>query len=156
VPAPHFRYNRTIDMPVSIVWIALVEPDLVAGWLAEAEIDPVAGGRFDLHWDAATSIGRTTGQIEKIEPEQLLVVDFAQIGRVSFSLQQTASGTRGTSTELTVALWSQPHQRPLAALAHRYLADFDQLERLLHGHYRSQHPPEQHPVFPVETPRRLS
>jgi uncharacterized protein YndB with AHSA1/START domain len=156
VPAPHFSYTRVIDMPVSIVWIALMEPDLVSGWLAEAQIEPRVGGRFDLDWDPSTSIGRTSGRIDRLDTERLLVVDLAQLGRLSFSLQQIESGTRGTSTQLTVTLWSQPSQYPLAALAHRYLADFAQLDDLLHGHHRSQHPPEQHPAFPVETPRRLS
>jgi len=134
----------------------LVESELVSGWLAEAEIDPSEGGRFDLLWDTNIGLPATRGTIAQIIPEQLVVVDLLELGRLAFTLREVDSGTRGTSTALTVSLWSQPQQMDLAAIAAPYLSDFDQLERLLHGHHRSQESATQYPAVPVHTPRRLS
>ena len=41
-------FGRRLDLPRGIVWDALVDPVLVSGWLGEADIEALPGGRFDV------------------------------------------------------------------------------------------------------------
>ena len=42
------EFARELEFSPVIVFDALVDADLVAGWLAEAEIEAAPGGRYDL------------------------------------------------------------------------------------------------------------
>jgi uncharacterized protein YndB with AHSA1/START domain len=49
VPVVELILQRTIDLPPVIVWDALVDPDLLAGWLGE--VRPLAEGATAVHPD---------------------------------------------------------------------------------------------------------
>jgi uncharacterized protein YndB with AHSA1/START domain len=134
IAASRFEIERRIGLPPPIVWDALVDPDLVIGWLAGASIDPRVGGHYDLTWqrDGARRVG--PGVITELREGRLLTVDAAQHGVLSFRLEDAAGGSRGTSTRLrlSVKLGADP------LFAARARADWetrlDQLEDLLRGH----------------------
>jgi uncharacterized protein YndB with AHSA1/START domain len=67
----HVRYVRRLAFPVERVWAALTIPERIADWLGDAEVDPVAGGRYHISSfrDDATSGGWT---IRRIAPPRLL------------------------------------------------------------------------------------
>jgi uncharacterized protein YndB with AHSA1/START domain len=44
------RFERHLPYPVEVVWSALTEPQRLLRWWGEVDIDPRAGGRFDLTW----------------------------------------------------------------------------------------------------------
>ena len=128
------EFSREYDLPVSIVWDALVDEDLVEGWLASARIDPRIGGQYLLHWLSGASLGPTTGVIEAIEPRRRLEVDTDNIGRLAFVLESLHGGTRGSSTELRLTIHVDTEPRLLASTHAYWQSNFDQLEDLLRGH----------------------
>lgn len=99
---------RVIDLPRSIVWDGLVDPVLVEGWF-----DPalrLVGGEPDVV------------VLERHDPE-LLRVDAAGLGALTFSADEVEGGTRGTSTRLSVTSELGDWEDRL-----------DRLEDLLRGH----------------------
>ena len=68
VSGSDLRFTRDYDLPVEIVWDALIDPDLVVGWLADATIEPRVGGVFDLEWIGPTYLAPTRGEIVRLEP----------------------------------------------------------------------------------------
>lgn len=119
---------------MSIVWDALVDEDLVEGWLAAARIDPRVGGRYLLHWQSGASLGPTTGVIAAIEPRRLLRIETDNIGSLAFTLESLPGGTRGTSTEVRLVIRVDTEPRLLASTHAYWQSNFDQLEDLLRGH----------------------
>jgi uncharacterized protein YndB with AHSA1/START domain len=134
VSTSELEFSREYDLPVAIVWDALVDEDLVEGWLASARIDPRVGGRYLLHWLSGTSLGPTTGVIEAIEPRRRLTIDTNNIGRLSFVLESLPWGTRGSSTEVRLTIQVDTEPRMLASTHAYWQTNFDQLEDLLRGH----------------------
>ncbi|MEO9015701.1 MAG: SRPBCC domain-containing protein [Terrimesophilobacter sp.] len=134
IAASRFDIERRIELPPAIVWDALVEPELVVGWLARASIDLRIGGRYDLAWqrDGVRRVG--PGVITELREHKLLTVDAAQHGELSFRLNEVPGGSRGTSTQLRLSV--KVGVDPLFAA--RVRADWgtrlDQLEDLLRGH----------------------
>lgn len=126
--------ERTIELPPTIVWDALIDPDLVVGWLADAAIDPRIGGRYDLTWQRDGVRRVAPGIITQLRQGRLLTVDAAQLGMVSFRLTDVPGGSRGTSTrlQLQVTLGVDPE---FAAHVHAdWETRLDQLEGVLRGH----------------------
>lgn len=134
IAVARFDIERKIELPPPIVWDALVDPGLVIGWLAGASIDLRVGGRYDLAWqrDGVRRVG--PGVITELREGEVLTVDAAQHGVLSFKLQEVPGGSRGTSTllRLSVKLGLDP------VFAARVRADWetrlDQLDDLLRGH----------------------
>ncbi len=107
------RIERTIDLPREIVWEALVDPVLVAGWLHPHEqlAEGVEGVVVD-------------------EPEVLEVVS-PEFGRVRVVLTPVLGGPRGTSTRLRLEVDDgSTGSGSQGALWERRL---DQLDELLRG-----------------------
>src|SRR6476646_8427095 len=72
------RYERRLAHPIDRVWAAVTEPGELRGWLADAEIDLVAGGRVRLRWLNTDDEGNeavATGQVSALDPPR--VVQFA-------------------------------------------------------------------------------
>ncbi|MBC7590190.1 MAG: SRPBCC domain-containing protein, partial [Salinibacterium sp.] len=44
------HFERMYEFAPLIVWDALIDADLVSGWLADALIDPRPGGEYTLRW----------------------------------------------------------------------------------------------------------
>src|SRR5215213_9511759 len=53
------RFERRLNHPVQKVWAAHTEPDRLAEWLAEADLDLVEGGSVELRWQNTDEHGNT-------------------------------------------------------------------------------------------------
>ena len=126
-------FERDYEFPRVIVWDALVDSELVSGWLAEAEIVPEVGGQYNLTWPRRNAAS-TFGRITVLQSLERLWVETTDAGRLQFELEELPGGSRGTSTRLrlTVDVEIEP------AFAPRVQADWElaleQLEELLRGH----------------------
>ncbi|HEV7951000.1 MAG TPA: SRPBCC domain-containing protein [Glaciihabitans sp.] len=125
--------TRRIDMPPSIVWDCLIDDDLVSGWLAEASIEPVVGGRYNLHWQGGFSLADTTGRITELIARQVLCIETSNIGLVTIELAETRGGTRGRMTTITLTLRDHTDPRFTASSIAHWNCNFDQLEELVLG-----------------------
>lgn len=128
------EFERSYDLPRTIVWEALLDPDLLAGWLAEARVDPRVGGRFDLSWQTRHGLADTEGVIARLDFPVRLDIDTSNIGRLEFSLEELPDGTRGTATRLHVSIDAATEPRFLATTRAYWRCNLDQLEELLRGH----------------------
>jgi uncharacterized protein YndB with AHSA1/START domain len=134
VSTSQLDFSREYDLPVSIVWDALVDEDLVEGWLAAASIEARVEGAYSLHWLSGGGLAPTTGVITAIEPRRRLSIDTDNIGSLDFTLVAIPGGTRGTSTEVRLTIRVDTDERLLASTRAYWQSNFDQLEDLLRGH----------------------
>ena len=134
MPGSQLRFEQVYDLPPEIVWDALVDPDLVSGWLAEADIEPRIGGRFDLDWRHFEPARVTTGEIVELLAPQQLVVDTDNFGVTTLRLTQLSTGTRGSSTQLTVVVDALADLQFTPMIAATWRLSLEQLDELLHGH----------------------
>lgn len=128
------QFWRSYDLPAAIVWDALVDEDLVEGWLAAARIDAREGGLYWLGWQGGATLAPTNGTITAIEPPRLLAIETDNIGNLEFTLESVPGGTRGTSTDLALTILVDTEPRLLASTHAYWQSNFDQLEALLRGH----------------------
>jgi len=128
------RFEREYEFSPTIVWAALVDADLVSGWLAEATVVPEVGGEFNLQWSHRVGQPTTLGRVTVLHPLERLDVDTATMGRWQFDLREIPGGSRGTSTQLTLTV--DVELEPVFAPRVRadWLTNLDQLEDLLRGH----------------------
>jgi len=139
--APHARvFRRLIDLPRVIVWDAIVDPVLVAGWLGEAEIEAEPGGRFEVRPGAPEGRrppGLGPGRITSLTAPAELEVECETDGgpmRVRFVLDDVPGGPRDRSTALSITVSPPaPLARPDEASA-AWLTHLDLLPGLLRGH----------------------
>ena len=118
----------------TIVWDALIDADLVSGWLADALIDPQLGGEYTLRWLNSDSAASDAGRIERCEPYSELEVQSATFGTLRFTLDQVPGGSRGTSTLLSVDITTPTEPAFAARVRADWLTNLDQLADLLRGH----------------------
>jgi uncharacterized protein YndB with AHSA1/START domain len=122
------------ELPREIVWDALVDSDLISGWLAEADVEPRIGGRFDLDWSHLERGFRTEGEIVELIGLRTLVVDMSSFGRTTFTLDEVNGGPRGSSTLLTVDVHAIADPEFSGTVSATWRLSLEQLEHLLHGH----------------------
>ena len=134
MPGSQLRFEQVYDLPPEIVWDALVDPDLVSGWLAEADIEPRIGGRFDLDWRHFDDVRATTGEIVELLAPLELVVDTDNFGTTTLRLTELPTGSRGRSTRLTVVVDALADLQFTPMIAATWRLSLDQLDELLHGH----------------------
>ncbi len=127
-------FSRSYDLPRSIVWDAIVDDDLVAGWLAEATIDPRVGGEYVLEWMTWERPLTTVGVIRALQPRTFLAVDTDNIGSFEFTLVPVPGGTRGESTDLRLAAVIDDRPELRSTIRAYWQTNLDQLESLLRGH----------------------
>lgn len=89
------RFERRLAHPVERVWAALTEPEQLAAWLAEADIELAAGGRVELRWlntdqDGNQAVAR--GTITTLEPPRLLEMDTDIHGLLRWQLRPDGEG----------------------------------------------------------------
>ena len=126
--------SRDLDLPRVIVWDALVDADLVSGWLADAEIEPIAGGRYNLVWVHRQGFEPTFGRITQLQHPERLAIDTSNTGRLEFRLESMDGGFRDTWTRLTVTVVDDVDDaQAVARLTADWLCNLEQLEELLHG-----------------------
>jgi uncharacterized protein YndB with AHSA1/START domain len=110
------RLERHLDHPVEEVWAALIEPEQLVRWLAEAEIDPAVGGRVVLRWLNTDDRGNQAvmrGTITKLMPNSILEINSDIHGLLRWELQRDGSGcTLRFSSALPV-----PNDQVMVALA---------------------------------------
>ncbi len=127
-------FSRSYDMPRSIVWDAIVDDELVAGWLAEARIDARVGGEYVLEWMTWERPLTTVGVIRALQPRTFLAVDTDNIGSFEFTLVPVPGGTRGESTDLRLAAVIDDQPALRSTIRAYWQTNLDQLESLLRGH----------------------
>jgi uncharacterized protein YndB with AHSA1/START domain len=125
-------FERRLAFPVDRVWAALTRPEEIIGWLAEAEIQPVAGARVWLRWlnagpDADPAMA--TGIITALDPPRLLEYVTSLHGALRWELEPDADGSRLRFTNLR----PRPAEDPAELLAGWHV-HLDFLERALAGH----------------------
>ena len=91
------RFERRYDATPEELWSALTEPDRLARWLADAEIDLRVGGRFHLAWNESDGTQETDGTILALEPGRLLELNWTYPGEpdsvARFELRPDGDGT---------------------------------------------------------------
>jgi len=134
VSVNELQFERDYDLPRGIVWAALVDPVLVSGWLGEADIEPVPGGRYRLDWLGSPHFPGTDGTIGAIlEPEHLTIAS-ERHGNFDFRLDELEGGSRGTSTRLRLTVTAVIDTPFAGRVRETWLAALEQLAELLRGH----------------------
>ena len=128
------RLTRDLDLPRVIVWDALVDQDLVSGWLGEAAIVPVVGGEYNLTRVHLPDTPTTFGRITVLQPLERLHIDTTDVGLLEFALEERAGGSRSTSTRLTLTVTIDLDPSALPRVRADWLVCLDQLDELLRGH----------------------
>lgn len=137
VDARTLHFEREYELPRAIVWDALVDEDLVSGWLAQAEIEGMLGGTYILHWTHREPQLEWTGRIVAMDEPSLLEVeasDPTSASTIRFDLVPIDGGSRGTSTRLLVSVGVVIDREFESRLMADWLTNLDQLEDLLRGH----------------------
>ena len=127
-------FERDFEFAPVIVWDALVDADLVSGWLAEAVIDPVVGGEYNLRWSNRVGQPESLGRITAMQPLERLHVDTITVGLLRFELEEIEGGGRGTSTRLVLRVDVEVEPAFAARVKADWMTSLDQLDDLLHGH----------------------
>jgi uncharacterized protein YndB with AHSA1/START domain len=90
------HFERRYDAAPEAVWDALVEPEQLRGWLAEARVEPRVGGRVELEFGDSPG-ERTVGTIRVFDPPRVLEYDWSYEGEpdsvVRFELRPEGEGT---------------------------------------------------------------
>jgi uncharacterized protein YndB with AHSA1/START domain len=91
------RYERWLAHPAERVWAALTQPEQIAAWLADADIDLREGGTVELRWLNTNNEGGKTvarGTVTRCEPPRWLEFDTDVHGRLRWQLTPLADGCR--------------------------------------------------------------
>ncbi len=134
-------FGRRLDLPRVIVWDALVDPVLLSGWLGEADIEPVPGGRFDVRPGAPAArrpAGLGRGVVVAIAaPGELEVESAGEDGDASMRLRvvldDVPGGPRDRSTEITVTVTTATPLPDPEEVGASWRTHLDLLTGLLHG-----------------------
>lgn len=104
------HFERHLAHPVEEVWAAITEPEQLAAWLAEAEIELVEGGEVTLRWlntDTEGNHATAHGTITRLEPPRLLEMETDIHGTLRWHLVAEEDGCllTFTSVHAMAALW---------------------------------------------------
>jgi uncharacterized protein YndB with AHSA1/START domain len=93
------RFERRLEASVEEVWDALVDPERLRRWLAEASVDAREGGSVELRFTDETG-GRVSGTIRVFDPPRTLEYEWRFEGErdsvVRFELRASDGGTELT------------------------------------------------------------
>jgi hypothetical protein len=109
---------RRIDFAPAVVWEALVDPDLVSGWLHPE----------------ATFLPRDGGDVELLEEPSELVAETALFGRVEIRVAPAPGLARAVATDLLICAGPEVDPPFLPALVAVWAQRLDRLDDLLRGH----------------------
>jgi uncharacterized protein YndB with AHSA1/START domain len=98
--SPALRFERRLAKPPEAVWTALTEPESIARWLATAEVEPRAGGRFHLDFHGGQSI--VDGRITRWEPHCLIEYSWPEKNANGASLVRWELFPAGAGTRLVL------------------------------------------------------
>ncbi|MGL4339025.1 MAG: SRPBCC domain-containing protein [Rhodoglobus sp.] len=127
-------FEREYEFAPLIVWDALVDAELVSGWLAEATITAERGGHYILRWLNRDVPAFSAGVITVFQPGRELEVSYPATGSLYFRLEERAGGHRGTSTFLSVEMTAAIESVFAARVKADWITNLDQLDDLLRGH----------------------
>jgi uncharacterized protein YndB with AHSA1/START domain len=85
------RFERRLSHPIEKVWSALTEPEELAGWLAEADLELVEGGPIELRWLNTDDQGNSTvvrGAITELDPPHVIEYDTDVHGVLRWELRE--------------------------------------------------------------------
>ncbi|MGF7233628.1 MAG: SRPBCC domain-containing protein, partial [Frankia sp.] len=85
------RYERHLRHPVAAVWAAITEPEQLVAWLADAQLEPIEGGKVVLTWLNTDDEGNraiASGTVRRWEPPHLAEFDIDIHGRLRFELDE--------------------------------------------------------------------
>ena len=103
-----------VPAPPEEVWQALTEPERLEEWFAnEVELDVRPGGAGLFRWDDGEE---RRAVVREVEPEERLVLDWDDEGRVVFTLEEVPDGTRISVREVSRE-WSTALELRASALA---------------------------------------
>lgn len=88
-------FERCIRHPVERVWRFISQPEHTVAWLAEAEIEPVEGGKVLLRWLNTDDEGNQAvacGTVTAYRPPHVLELDTDIHGRLRWELEGDGSG----------------------------------------------------------------
>ncbi len=127
-------FERDLEFPPSVVFDALIEPDLLSGWLADADVEPQLDGCYDLVWLTSSSYPPTQGTITALDEPELLAVETDNRGTIRFQLESYPGGAFGTATRLVTTVQVAVDAAFLPRVKADWLSNLDQLDGLLRGH----------------------
>jgi uncharacterized protein YndB with AHSA1/START domain len=110
------RFRRHLAHPIERVWAALTDPAELIGWLGDAEVELVAGGRFVVRWLNTDERGNRAvyrGSITRLDPPRRLEVSGDIHGVLRWELRPDAGGTLLTFSS-TLALPEEYRTKVLA------------------------------------------
>ncbi|MGE0599501.1 MAG: SRPBCC family protein [Dehalococcoidia bacterium] len=91
------RFERTLPYSVERLWSALTDEAELRVWLAEAVVEPVLGGRFELDFSVTGDSGRSLGHVTAVEANRYIeftwFADRLEDSRVRFEIFPAADGT---------------------------------------------------------------
>ena len=128
------EFERRLEFPPAIVFDALIDADLLGGWLAHTVVEPHLGGSYDLVWLNSTSFPPTHGTITEFDEPNRLSIDTDNRGGFHFQLEPQVGGPRGTSTLLTVRVSVSVDVAFIPRVTADWQSSLDQLDALLRGH----------------------
>ena len=134
MPDADLILQRTIDLPPIIVWDALIDPDLLAGWLGEVRIFSTDSPRFHILWPGAGARQSTAGTVVEFEAPRRLCIETDNRGIIGCTLVSIPGGLRGSSTELTLRVDVEIELAFATKVRDEWQTSLNRLERLLHGH----------------------
>ncbi|WP_236587778.1 SRPBCC family protein [Tumebacillus amylolyticus] len=90
------RFERKLKHPVELVWAVLTDPEKLVQWLAKADVELVAGGKYELRFQNTDSV--MLGVVQHAEAPNLLVYTWCNEGDekatvVRWELEATEDGT---------------------------------------------------------------
>jgi len=122
------RFERRLRHSPERVWKALTTPEGLKGWLAEADIDPVPGGRMDLHFRQPDhEFMPDRPEVRTQSNEVLLVQPFSRFEHtfgshpesvVSWRLAPDGDGTRLTLVHRIPQSWKDSRRNVLSGWHH--------------------------------------
>jgi uncharacterized protein YndB with AHSA1/START domain len=110
------RFERRLPYAIDEVWAALTDPERLAQWWGDVDLEPQAGGRFDVTWFNVGPDGERFAMhaaITAFEPPRLLETRGDAHGILRWELTPEDSGTRLTFTS-TLDLPDEFRTRTLA------------------------------------------
>ena len=91
------RFERRYDVPPSEVWAALTEPERLARWFAQAELELRVGAGYTLRFDPDDESQEAHGEVLALEPGRVLELSWQHPGHpdsvVRFELEPDGDGT---------------------------------------------------------------
>lgn len=127
-------FERRIDLPPSVVWPAIVDPELLAGWFADVAPTRAADGRIDLSWPDGVWRAPTKALVQQQIDNERLRVSTDNRGLICVELSPNEGGLRGTWTHLTVSVTLFGEATDVPSAEAEWTLALDRLEELLRGH----------------------